>query len=95
MLIDPLFEGLFLDEEGGKEDADSASSDNLPRTWSEFWMKQLTPRLQGVWISAVIGFNRISLMLGLMSPVEEPKLNDHLPKEVILRKVSEAVHVVV
>ncbi len=33
-------------------------------------------------------------MLGLMSPVEDPKLNDMLPKEVILRKVSEVVYYV-
>lgn len=92
LLIDPLFEGLFLDEKRG-ENADSAtkSDDNdtqLPKTWSEFWTKHLTSRWSGVWISAAVGFNRLSLMLGLMSPVEDPKLNDILPKEVILRKVN-------
>ena len=95
LLIDPLFEGLFLDEKRGGESADSSatkSTDNntqLPKTWSEFWTKHLTSRWSGVWVSAVVGFNRLSLMLGLMSPVEDPKLNDMLPKEVILRKVSE------
>ena len=94
LLIDPLFEGLFLDKKQG-ESADSATQSNdnnqLPMTWSEFWTKQLTTRWSGVWISAVVGFNRFSLMLGLMSPVEDPKLNDMLPKEVILRKVNELI----
>ena len=95
LLIDPLFEGLFLDEKQGesagsatKSDKDNDNQNQLPKTWSEFWTKHLTSRWSGVWISAAVGFNRLSLMLGLMAPVEDPKLNDMLPKEVILRKVS-------
>lgn len=88
LLIDPMFEGLFLDERGRGE-ANSADSDHLPKTWSDYWTNVLTPRWTGVWISAAVGFNRLSLMVGLTSPVEDPKLNDLLPKEVILRKVSE------
>ena len=34
-------------------------------------------------------------MLGLMSPVEDPKLNDMLPKEVILRKVCEVPNIII
>ena len=90
LLIDPLFEGLFLDEVGRRrENADSAESDHLPKTWSDYWTNLLTPRWTGVWISAAVGFNRLSLMVGLSSPVEDPGLNDILPKDVILRKVSE------
>ena len=87
-LINPLSEGLFLDSRKG-ETADSAESDAKPRTWSEYWMRYLTPRWTGVWISAAVGFNRLSLMVGLTSPVEEPELSDLLPHEVVLRKVSE------
>ena len=86
-LIDPLFEGLFLDNSKGETD-DSAESDAQPRTWSEYWMKRLTPRWTGVWLSAAVGFNRLSLMIGMMSPVEDPKLSELLPSEVILRKVG-------
>ena len=90
LLIDPLFEGLFLDEVGRQGgNASSAESDHLPKTWSDYWTNLLTPRWTGVWISAAVGFNRLSLMVGLSSPVEDPGLNDILPKDVILRKVSE------
>ena len=90
-LIDPLFEGLFLNSGKGESD-DSAESDAQPRTWSEYWMKRLTPRWTGVWLSAAVGFNRLSLMIGMMSPVEDPKFSEILPSEVILRKVGSDVH---
>lgn len=56
-------------------------------TWYDYWYKRMVPHAQGVWLSGVIGFNRLSLMVGLMSPAEAPKLTELLPKEVLTRKV--------
>ena len=44
--------------------------------------------MQSVQVSASLGFNRVGLMLGLMSPVEEPELKRLLPEEAITIKVK-------
>ena len=64
-----------------------SKEDTAPLTWYDYWYKRMVPHAQGVWLSGVIGFNRLSLMVGLMSPVEAPKLTELLPKEVLTRKV--------
>ena len=56
-------------------------------TWQALWYRKIVPFYQGKWLTGVIGFNRISLMVGLMSPVEDNKLLDILPKDSITRKV--------
>jgi len=80
LLIDPAFEGLFSMRKS------SESQDEIS-TWQELWYKKIVPFYQGKWLTSVIGFNRISLMLGLMSPVEDEKLHQVLDKDTITRKV--------
>ena len=79
-LIDPAFEGLFSMRKT------SESQDKIT-SWQDLWNKKILPFYQGKWLTSVIGFNRISLMLGLMSPVEDEKLIQVLDKDSITRKV--------
>ena len=88
LLIDPAFEMLFDSIENHSSSSSSDSQGNAqPLTWYEYWYKRIIPHAQTVWLSAVVGFNRLSLMVGLMSPVEDPVLTKLLSKEVITRKV--------
>ena len=94
-LIDPVFEGLFslnVQEDMDTSKSDSETSDPDSLTWHEYWYKKVVPHTQRVWLSAVIGFNRLSLMLGLMSPVEDASLLPVLPQQVITRKVGGCIH---
>lgn len=92
LLIDPTFEMLFsADGEPEKgEHSDSDSESQRPLTWHEYWYEHVIPGSQGVWLSAVVGFNRLSLMVGLTSPLEDPKLARVLSQEVQIRKVWHA-----
>ena len=89
-LIDPAYEGLFSsnqDMTGENRKSDSSTESQESLTWQEYWNKKMVPHAQGVWLSAVIGFNRLSLMVGLMSPVEDADLLPILPQQVVTRKV--------
>ena len=94
LLIDPAVESLF---DGGpsdrsREDKSHSRSEDQAQThgsaWSEYWYTRVLPPMQSVQVSASLGFNRIGLMLGLMSPVEEPELKRLLPEEAITIKVN-------
>lgn len=91
LLIDPAFEMIFSSKDEELSDTGSRTGelkkDDVPLTWYNYWYKRMVPHAQGVWLSGVIGFNRLSLMVGLMSPVEEPGLTKLLSKEVLTRKV--------
>ena len=69
-----------------------SSSESQPQfngsIWAEYWYSRAVPHMQSVQMSASLGFSRIGLMLGLMTPVEEPSLQKILPAEVITRKVG-------
>ena len=92
LLIDPAFETLLEDkpeeEEGGEAKSESNPDHPPPLTWHKYWYERLVPHAQGLWLSAVLGFNRLSLMVGLMKVVEDPRLAVLLPKEVQTRKVG-------
>ncbi len=92
LLIDPAFEMLFdaMESDSGSsgDDRDPEGDAPQPLTWHEYWYERIIPSAQGMRLSAVIGFNRLSLMVGLTSSVEKPELAKLLPKEVIQRKVS-------
>ncbi len=77
-----------LDKENEHESKETTESGSESITWQAYWYKKVVVHAQGVWLSAIIGFNRLSLMIGLMSPVEEPALVNILSKEVVTRKAS-------
>jgi len=94
LLIDPAVESLF-DIQSASSDSDSRQSHNSGSQtqsegslWAEYWYSRAVPHMQSVQMSASLGFSRIGLMLGLMTPVEEPGLQKILPEEVITRKVG-------
>ena len=93
LLIDPAFELLLSsdEEEERKQPETSESDTESPPTWHKYWYKTIVPHAQGVWLSAVLGFNRLSLMVGLMNVLEEPKLAKILPQDVQTRKVRRAI----
>ena len=94
LLIDPAVESLF-DIQSDSSNSDSRQSDSSESQtqsegslWAEYWYSRAVPHMQSVQMSASLGFSRIGLMLGLMTPVEEPGLQKILPEEVIIRKVG-------
>ena len=100
LLIDPAVESLFdIQSDSSQSDSsqsDSSQSDSSSESqpqfndsiWAEYWYSRAVPHMQSVQMSASLGFSRIGLMLGLMTPVEEPGLQKILPAEVITRKVG-------
>ncbi len=93
LLIDPAIESLFdggpdsnPEEEWNRDEQGSVSD---PMTWSSYWYRAVVPQMQSISLSATVGFNRVALMLRLMSPIEEPKLKKVLSEEIITMKVSE------
>ena len=48
-----------------------------------------------VYMSGLLGFNRLGIMLGLIKPAELPRSEGPLPDEVTLRKVCFSVYVCV
>ena len=48
-----------------------------------------------VYMSGLLGFNRLGIMLGLIKPAELPRSEEPLPDEVTLRKVCFSVYVCV
>ncbi len=85
-LIDPAIETL-LDFDPSTETA-APSSNQLSLKWPEFWNKKLVPSAYGKWLSSLLGFTRVALMLKLTAALEEPGLKEVLPDNVFLRKVS-------
>ena len=53
--------------------------------WRQYWYHDTLPHLHSVRLSAMLGYNRVALMLGLMSPLESKDLK--LPPAVVTRKV--------
>ena len=94
LLIDPAVETLFDGGQSDKSREDKSHSQSKDQTqtqgsaWSEYWYTRVLPPMQSVQVSASLGFNRVGLMLGLMSPVEEPELKRLLPEEAITIKVK-------
>ena len=94
LLIDPAVETLFDGGQSDRSREDKSHSQSKDHTqthgsaWSEYWYTRVLPPMQSVRVSASLGFNRIGLMLGLMSPVEEPELKRLLPEEAITIKVN-------
>ena len=94
LLIDPAVETLFDGGQSDRSREDKSHSQSKDHTqthgsaWSEYWYTRVLPPMQSVQVSASLGFNRIGLMLGLMSPVEEPELKRLLPEEAITVKVN-------
>ena len=86
-LIEPAIETL-LDNDPTEEPTNTPQEDTESHLkWPEYWNTRLVPSSQGQWLSAAVGFSRLELMFGLRSPVEEPSLQNILPKDVLLRKV--------
>lgn len=86
-LIEPAIESL-LDNDNTEEPTNTPQGDTESQLkWPEYWNTKLVPSSQGQWLSAAVGFTRLELMFGLRSPVEEPSLQNSLPKDVVLRKV--------
>lgn len=98
-LIDPAPETLFDAKPEAKshpdipEEPDGQEEYSTP--WSKYWYRGTVPHLQSVHVSGSLGFNRLGLMLGLMSPVEVPELQKVLPSETITRKVKLSVDIMV
>ena len=89
-LIDPAAESLFeanpYPANATREDSGDESEFNTP--WSQYWYRRTVPHLQSVHVSASLGFNRLGLMVGLMSALEIPELKTTLTDDVIAIKVS-------
>ena len=89
-LIDPAAESLFeanpYPANATREDSGDESEFNTP--WSQYWYRRTVPHLQSVHVSASLGFNRLGLMVGLMSALEVPELKTTLTDDVIAIKVS-------
>ena len=95
-LIDPAAETLFE----ANSDANSQSQNSIPQDeeeleksefktpWSHYWYRKTVPHLQSVHMSGSLGFNRLGLMVGLMSALEVPELQTILTDDVIAIKVS-------
>ena len=99
-LIDPAPETLFDAKPEGESHPDtppeeSDGQEEYSTPWSQYWYRRTVPHLQSVHLSGSLGFNRLGLMLGLMSPVEIPELQRVLPSEVVTRKVRLSVEVLV
>ena len=60
--------------------------DNSP--WTTHWYRKTVPHLQSLHMSGSLGFNRLGLMAGLMTPVEVPELSGVLTDDIIAIKVS-------
>lgn len=88
-MIDPAIETLFDGDRSGPEVERNGDEQAPPLHWSSYWYRGVVPHMQSLRLSATIGFNRIALMFRLMSPVQEPKLKQLLPEEVVTTKVSE------
>ena len=82
-LIDPAVESLFDKTNPQSQGGDGVEPKETP--WREYWYRGAMPRMQSVHLSAMLGFNRLALMLGLMSPLEDKDLK--LPESVVTRKV--------
>ena len=92
-LIDPAAETLFdadPDPEShsdlNKEQVESSNEFKTP--WSHYWYRQTVPHLQSVHVSGSLGFNRLGIMVGLMSAVEIPELQKILSDNIIAIRVS-------
>ena len=56
--------------------------------WTRHWYQNTVPHLQSLHMSGSLGFNRLGLMAGLMSPVELPELSNLLTDDIIAIKVG-------
>lgn len=81
LLFDPAVESLF--DKLNQQSQVGEGGEETP--WRQFWYHDALPHLQSVRLSAMLGYNRVALMLGLMSPLESKDLK--LPPAVVTRKV--------
>ena len=96
LLIDPAPETLFDAGETSRSTAtptdppeDSGeTSEERDTLWSHHWYRKTVPHLQSVHLSGSLGFNRLGLMVGLMSALEVPELKTVLSDDVIAIKVN-------
>ena len=89
-LIDPAPESLFdANPSPSMAMKDSSNEEaDFKTPWSHYWYHGTVPHLQSVHVSGSLGFNRLGLMLGLMSALEVPELKTTLTDDVIAIKVS-------
>lgn len=71
LLINPMAEALFT----------SGST-----SWPAYWYRHVVPQVHAIYLSGLLGFNRLGIMLGLIKPVESPDIERTLPNEITLRK---------
>ena len=94
LLVDPAPETIF-DSKDQEPEKTGSENEESTMTWYKYFYKRMIPHAQGLWLSAVIGFNRLSLMVGYISPLEEDNLATVLPKEVVTRRVCFFCNVIV
>ena len=92
-LIDPAAETLFDADPDPESHSDLnreqvESSDEFKTPWSHYWYRQTVPHLQSVHVSGSLGFNRLGIMVGLMSAVEIPELKKILSDNIMAIRVS-------
>ena len=93
-LIDPAPETLFdanpmhPTPTSQNNERSETEKDELTTPWAHYWYHNTVPHLQSLHVSGSLGFNRLGLMLGLMSPVEVPELKKIIADDVITIKVS-------
>eukprot|EP00731_Ephydatia_muelleri_P010724 Em0005g1310a len=71
LLINPMAEKMFTTRAG---------------VWPGYWYRHVVPQVHMVYMSGLLGFNRLGIMLGLIKPAELPRSEEPLPDEVTLRK---------
>ena len=60
VLIDPISKSMFED------DMDKDVKENRPISWRKFWINKQIPLFRFLQISAMMGLNRIAILLGLL-----------------------------
>ena len=87
LLIDPAPETLF--DVAPSTLQGQPDNKELETLWYQHWYRGTVPHLQSVHVSGSLGFNRLGLMVGLMSAVEVPELRNILTDDVIAIKVTQ------
>ena len=60
VLIDPISKSMF------EHDVDKDSKENRPISWRKFWTTKQIPLFRFLQLSAMMGLNRIAILLGLL-----------------------------
>lgn len=91
-LIDPAIETILDFDPSAETTPPSNDLSGSSLRWPEFWNSKLVPSAHRKWLSSIIGFTRVALMLRLTTALEEPGLKEILPDSMFLRKVSHHHH---